>query len=240
MHNEFTAVREGRGQDSDSGCDRSCLVSARSVWTSASGPTAASCFEAQGATTGLLTERTARRHRHVAATHPGDLCSLDSFYIGKLKGVGKVWQLTACDCASSFGWARIVVGEVTAALMAAFLGEVVLPGYRAAGWRLRRVLTDNGKEFKARFVPTCAAHQVRHTRTKPRHAWTNGFVERLQGTILHEHWRIEFRRHYFTSARALQRSLDRFLVFYNTQRPHRGYRLRGRTPATVFRGAVAA
>ena len=199
-------------------------------------------LEDQSATTGLLTERTVRRHRarHVEARQPGDLCSLDSFYIGKLKGVGKIWQLTACDCASSFGWGRIVRGEVTAALMAAFLTQVVLPGYRSAGWRLTRVLTDNGKEFKARFVTTCADHQVRHTRTKPRHAWTNGFVERLQGTILHEHWRIAFRRHYFRSAPALQRSLDRFLVFYNTQRPHRGYRLRGRTPATVFHGAVAA
>ncbi len=199
-------------------------------------------LEDHSATTGLLTERTARHHRrrHVAAARPGDLCSLDSFYIGKLKGVGKVWQLTGCDCASSFGWARVVVGEVTAVRMAAFLTAVVLPGYRAAGWRLKRVLTDNGKEFKARFVTTCADRQVRHTRTKPRHAWTNGFVERLQGTILHEHWRIAFRRHYFRSAPALQRSLDRFLVFYNTQRPHRGYRLRGRTPATVFHGAVAA
>ncbi len=198
-------------------------------------------LEEQSAATGLLTERTVRRRRgrHVWAAHPGDLCSLDTFYIGKLKGVGKVWQLTACDCASSYGWARVVVGEVTAAVLAAFLAEVILPGYRAAGWRVRRVLTDNGKEFKASFVTTCATHHVRHTRTKPRHAWTNGFVERLQGTILHEHWRVEFRRQYFTSAQALQRSLDRFLVFYNTQRPHHGYRVRGRTPAVVFRGAVA-
>ena len=92
-------------------------------------------LEDQGAATGLLTERTVRRRRrgrHVAAAHPGDLCSLDSFYIGKLQGVGKVWQLTACDCASSYGWARIVVGEVTAAVMAAFLVEVVRPGGRLA------------------------------------------------------------------------------------------------------------
>ncbi len=200
-------------------------------------------LEEHSATTGLLTERTARRRRaprHVEAAQPGDLCSLDSFYIGKLKGVGKVWQLTACDCASSYGWARIVIGEVTAAVMAAFLRELVVPSYHQAGWRLRRVLSDNGKEFKASFVTTCAALDVQHTRTKPRHAWTNGFVERLQGTILHEHWRIAFRRHYFTSAGTLQRSLDRFLRFYNEQRPHRGYRLRGRTPVTVFKGAVAA
>ena len=78
------------------------------------------------------------------------------------------------------------------------------------------------------------------TRTKPRHAWTNGFVERLQKTILHEHWRIAFRRQYFTGRRALQASLDRFLQFYNHERTHRGYRLNGRTPATVFKGAVAA
>ena len=199
-------------------------------------------LEEQSAATGLLTERTARRRRGrpVVAAQPGELCALGTFYVGKLKGVGKVWQLTACDCASSYGWARVVVGEVTAAVMAAFLVDIVRSGYRAAGWPLRRVLTDNGKEFKASFVTTCAARQIRHTRTKPRHAWTNGFVERLQGTLLHEHWRIAFRRHYFTSRWQLQQSLDRFLRFYNHERPHRGCRLRGRTPATVFWGAIAA
>ena len=191
-------------------------------------------------TAGLLTERTARPPRHVEAAQPGDLLSLDTFYVGKLKGVGKVWQITGCDVASSFGWARLILGEVTAVAVLDFLRDVVRPSYRHAGWRLRRVLTDNGKEFKGAFAAGCARWGVRVTRTKPRHAWTNGFVERLQKTILHEHWRIAFRRHCFTSRRSLQGSLDRFLQFYNHERTHRGYRLRGRTPATVFRGAVAA
>ena len=138
-------------------------------------------LEEHSAATGLLTERTVRRRRgrHVAAARPGVLCSLDSFYVGKLKGVGKVWQLTGCDCASSYGWARIIVG-VTAALMAAFLVEVVLPGYRAAGWRLRRVLTDNGKEFSGVRLVVCGRSRTRGFKPRP----TNGFVERLQGTIL--------------------------------------------------------
>jgi transposase InsO family protein len=193
-----------------------------------------------GATTGLLTERTAKRIRHVEATIPGELVSLDTFYVGQLKGVGKVWQITGCDVASSFAFARLLVGEVTAAAVLVFLRQVVLPGCRAAGWSLQRVLTDNGKEFRGAFADGCEALGVRVTRTKPRHAWTNGFVERLQKTILHEHWRIAFRRQYFTSRRGLQASLDRFLQFYNRERPHRGYRLKGRTPATVFNGAVAA
>jgi len=195
------------------------------------------------ATVGLLTERTGRARRvgrHVEAAAPGELLSLDTFYVGKLKGVGKVWQITGCDVASSFGWARLIVGEVTAAAVLGFLRDVVRPSYRQAGWRLCRVLTDNGKEFKGVFAAGCERLRIRVTRTKPRHAWTNGFVERLQKTILHEHWRIAFRRHYFTSRRSLQTSLDRFLQFYNHERTHRGYRLRGRTPVTVFRGAVAA
>lgn len=191
-------------------------------------------------TTGLLTERTAKPARHVAATRPGDLLCLDTFYVGKLKGVGKVWQITGCDAASSVGWARLIAGEVTAAAVLGFLREVVRPTYRQAGWTLRRVLTDNGKEFKGVFAAGCERLHLRVTKTKPRHAWTNGFVERLQKTILHEHWRIAFRRHYFTSRRSLQGTLDRFLHFYNHERTHRGYRLNGRTPATVFKGAVAA
>ena len=73
---------------------------------------------------GLLTERTVKSVRHVAASAPGDLLSLDTFYVGKLKGVGKVWQITGCDVASSFGWARVIVGEVTAAAVLAFLREI--------------------------------------------------------------------------------------------------------------------
>jgi transposase InsO family protein len=123
---------------------------------------------------------------------------------------------------------------------AAFLRHVLVPAVRRAGWTLARVLTDRGNEFKADFAGTCATLGIRQTRIKTRHAWTNGFVERLQGTILQEHWRVEFRRRYFTSRRALQRSLDGFLHFYNHARPHQGYRVRGRTPASIFWGAVSA
>ena len=100
------------------------------------------------------------------------------------------------------------------------------------------MLTDRGSEFKAAFDDACQALGIRHTRTQPWHAWTNGFVERLQGTILHEHWRIQFRRQYFTTPAAMQRTLDAFMKFYNEQRPHQGYRLRGRTPADLFWGAA--
>ena len=101
------------------------------------------------------------------------------------------------------------------------------------------MLTDGGGEFKGAFDEACHELGIRYTRTQPRHAWTNGFVERLQGTILQEHWRVQFRRRYFTGRAALARSLAEFMCFYNDQRPHQGYRLRGQTPSALFLGAAA-
>lgn len=195
---------------------------------------------------GLLTERTRRslwraRHgatRHVEAQVAGELVCLDTFYIGKLKGVGKVWQITACDAATSYGVAA-VLPALTHRAVAAFLRRTLVPLFARAGWPIQRVLTDGGNEFKATFDEVCEALGIRHTRTRPRHAWTNGFVERLQQTILHEHWRVVFRRSYFTSRAALHRTLQGFMRFYNFDRPHHGYRLRGRTPASLVFGARA-
>jgi transposase InsO family protein len=195
---------------------------------------------------GLLTERTRRAiekarpmpsDRHVEASRPGELVCFDCFYVGNLKGVGKVWQITACDAASSYGLAKIFVGDPSAVVAARFLCEQVVPAFRRAGWSVRRVLTDGGSEFKAEFTQACRDLGIRHTRTKPRHAWTNGFVERLQGTILHEHWRVEFRRRYFTRIGQLEASIQSYLRFYNHERTHRGYRTRGRTPAEIVWGA---
>ncbi len=196
-------------------------------------------------TCGLLTDRTRRqlarargaRARHLQAEVPGELVCLDTFDIGKLKGVGRVWQITACDAACSYGVAGLLPA-LSAEATAAFLRDILAPLYQRAGWPLQRVLTDGGSEFKGAFAATCQALGIRHTRTQPRHAWTNGFVERLQGTILHEHWRLEFRRRYFTSRAAMQHSLEAFMRFYNERRPHQGYRLGGRTPAELFWGVT--
>ncbi len=194
---------------------------------------------------GLLTERTRRAlqkarptpsRRHVEAEIPGELVCFDCFYIGRLKGVGKVWQITACDAASSYGLAMLFLGDPRAAVAAEFLDQVVRY-FDEAGWSVQRVLTDWGSEFKGAFHQACKDRRIKHTRTKPRHAFTNGFVERLQGTILHEHWRIEFRRRYFTKLSQLDRSLQSYLRLYNHHRIHRGYRTRGRIPAQIVWGA---
>jgi len=127
---------------------------------------------AQGA--GLLTERSRRalqraraKKRHVEASTPGELVCLDTFYIGRLKGVGKVWQITACDAASSFGTARILPA-LDAKFTAWFLTEVLVPLYRQAGHPIQRVLVDGGSEFKSHFRLACKRLGIRRTKQRSR------------------------------------------------------------------------
>jgi transposase InsO family protein len=191
---------------------------------------------------GPLTERILRRIRaierartvHIGSDTPGEELFFDTFYVGQLKGVGKVWQLSAVDGASSFGIARVVAGEKTAAVMARFLREDVLPACEAAGLRLVTATTDNGPEFGTAFGEACRTAGVRHHRIPPHSPNLNAFVERFQGTVLHLHYRVAFRYRFYTRAEDIDADLQAFLRFYNFERPHRGYRTAGRTPASIF------
>jgi transposase InsO family protein len=191
---------------------------------------------------GPLTERVLRKVRaierartvHIGSDTPGEELFFDTFYVGHLKGVGKVWQLSAVDGASSFGIARVIAGDKTAAVMARFLVEDVLPLIRRAGLRLVTATTDNGPEFGRAFGAACRAAGVDHHRIPPRSPNLNAFVERFQGTVLHLHYRVAFRYRYYTSAATIDADLGAFLRFYNFERPHRGYRTQGRTPASIF------
>jgi len=191
---------------------------------------------------GPLTDRVLREVRaiarattvHIGSDVPGEELFFDTFYVGNLKGVGKVWQLSAVDGASSFGIARVIAGDKTAAVMARFLAEDVVPACRTAGLTLRTATTDNGPEFGRVFGEACRVAGVHQHRIPPRSPNLNAFVERFQGTVLHLHYRIAFRYRYYTSAATIDADLQAWLRFYNFERPHRGYRTRGRTPASIF------
>ncbi|HEY8869124.1 MAG TPA: integrase core domain-containing protein [Candidatus Limnocylindrales bacterium] len=191
---------------------------------------------------GPLTERVLRQVRaierartvHIGSDVPGEELFFDTFYVGNLKGVGKVWQLSAVDGASSFGIARVIAGDKTAAVMARFLLTDVIPACRRAGLELATATTDNGPEFGRAFGEACAVAAVRHHRIPPRSPNLNAFVERFQGTVLHLHYRVAFRYRYYTSAETIDADLQAWLRFYNFERPHRGYRTKGRTPASIF------
>jgi transposase len=168
------------------------------------------------------------------AARPGDLVAFDSFYIGNLKGVGKVYQLTAIDTATRWAFVMIVLGVPTGKVTARFVHQV-LRHYRRHRVTVRAVLTDNGPEYIARtFTGALAAKQLRHERIPARSPNHNAVCERFQGTALQECWRPAFHRRRFTTIRQLQREIDAWLVRYNTRRRNHSDYMRGRTPLEIL------
>ena len=169
---------------------------------------------------------------HIEATHPGQLVSEDTFYIGCLKGIGRIYHQIACDCFSSFGAAKIYTSK-TADTACDFIENHLIKKF--APVKIERILTDCGTEYTTwhkeaipnhKFEKTCSKLGIKHTTTKVRHPWTNGYVERLNKTILDEFYSLAFRKKMYESIEELQIDLDRFMDFYNYERTHQGYKLK--------------
>jgi transposase InsO family protein len=182
------------------------------------------------------------RCRHVEASQPGELLNQDTFYWGTLKGVGKVYVQVVLDVFCSFAFAKVYTSKmpVTACDL---LYDRVLPFYEALGVALGAILTDNGREYCGRrdqhpFELLLAMDGIEHRTTQIRSPRTNGFVERMNRTLLDECFRVAGRTTWYLEPAEIQRDLDRFLEYYNLQRSHQGYRLGGRTPAQALQEAL--
>jgi transposase InsO family protein len=178
---------------------------------------------------------------HIEVSRPGELVGFDCFYLGRLKGTqGAVWQLSAIDCYSSYAWAELVVcaNDNPAAKQTSKLARQVARELKQAGWRLERVLCDNGNEFRGEpFRDTVAALHARITHIRSGRPQTNGHVEALHRLILEECWRPAFARFLYPRYSGLKRELERYLTDYNNDRVHHGRLTNGRIPADIVYGA---
>jgi transposase InsO family protein len=179
--------------------------------------------------------------QHIDVDRPGELVGIDCFYVGRLKGTnGAIWQLTAIDVASSFAWAELVVcpQDNPTAEQTSRLARRVARDLKAAGWRLERVLSENGNEFRGLpFGTTLKRLGARHSRIHAGRPQTNGNVEALHKTILDECWRPAFARYLYPRYTGLRRELDTYLRYYNLDRVHHGRLTRGQIPADIVYGA---
>lgn len=170
--------------------------------------------------------------------HPGYLVAQDTFYVGYLKGVGRIYQQTVIDTYSSVAFAKLYTAKVP--LTAAdTLNDRVLPFYEEQEVDILRILTDRGTEFCGRldkhpYQLYLQLHEIEHTRTKARHPQTNGICERFHKTVLDEFYKTIFRKKIFTNTDDLQIELDQWMDFYNRERTHQGKRCQGKTPMQTF------
>jgi transposase InsO family protein len=173
------------------------------------------------------------RERHVESSRPGELLAQDTFYVGQLKGVGKVYLHVVVDTYSSYAFGFLHTSKQPEAAVAVLHNDA-LPFYAQQGLPVSAILTDNGRAFCGNdthpFEIYLALNEIEHRRTRVRRPQTNGFVERFNRTVLDEFFRLAFRTRFYQSISELQKDLDQWMLYYNTQRAHQGYRNMGRRP----------
>ena len=176
--------------------------------------------------------------RHVHSDYPGQLLCQDTFYVGRLKGVGRIYLQAVIDTYGSFAFGKLYTSK-RQETAADILYDRVLPFYKNHGLSIEAILTDNGTEYKGRpmihmYEIFLELNDIEHRTCKVATPRTNGFVERFNRTVLDEFFRTAFRKKFYDSLQALQKDLDKWLHHYNYERPHRGYRNKGRKPIETF------
>ena len=174
----------------------------------------------------------------IETEHPGYLGAQDTFYVGTLKGVGRIYQQTFIDTYCKVGFAKIY-DRKNALVAADLLNDRVLPFYEGHGIPLLRVLTDRGTEFCGNreyheYELYLALENVEHSKTRVKSPQSNGICERFHKTVLDEFYRVAFRKKVYGSIEELQKDLDLWLTEYNEQRVHSGKYCYGKTPLQTF------
>ncbi|WP_370277265.1 IS481 family transposase [Pontibacterium sp.] len=182
------------------------------------------------------------RERHIEVHHTGELVAVDTFFVGTLKGVGKVYLQTVIDCFSRYAWGRLYTSKLPITAVHV-LNTDVLPFFEQHKCRLETVLSDNGREFCGRkdthpYELFLQLEEIEHRTTRVRRPQSNGFVERLHRTLLDEHFRIQGRTKWYEAVDEMQKDLDTYLSHYNRKRPHQGRDMNGQTPFTVFKRGI--
>ena len=158
--------------------------------------------------------------------HPGYLGSQDTYYVGTMKGVGRIYQQTFVDTYSRVSLCKLYT-EKTAITAADLLNDQVVPFFDEHQISLLRIPTDRGTEYCGKvenhaYQLYLAVEDIDHTRTKAGSPQTNGICERFHKTIKNEFYDITFRKKLYRSLEELQIDLDHWLMKHNEHRPHSG------------------
>jgi len=169
----------------------------------------------------------------IETAHPGYLGSQDTFYVGNLKGVGRIYQQTFVDTYSKVAFAKLYTTK-TPITAADVLNDKVLPFFEQYELPMLRILTDRGTEYCGRvehhdYQLYLAINNIDHTKTKAMSPQTNGICERFHKTILNEFYQITFRKKLYSTMEELQKDLDEWIESYNNDRTHQGKMCCGRT-----------
>jgi transposase InsO family protein len=178
----------------------------------------------------------------IETEHPGYLGAQDTYYVGNIKGVGRIYQQTFIDTYTRVAFAKLYESK-HAITSADLLNDRVLPFFEEQQIPLLRVLTDRGTEYKGKpehheYELYLQIEGIEHSKTQVRHPQSNGICERLHRTIQEEFYAVAFRKKLYNNIAEMQKDLDEWMGYYNNERTHSGRYCYGKTPMATFKESI--
>jgi transposase InsO family protein len=126
----------------------------------------------------------------IETAHPGYLGAQDTYYVGTIKSIGRIYQQTFMDTYSRVALVKLY-DRKNALVAADLLNDRVLPLFEEQQVPLLRILTDRGTEYCGHrehheYQLYLAVENIDHTRTKAHSPQTNGICERFHRTMQNE------------------------------------------------------
>ena len=153
------------------------------------------------------------RRRGFYPVQPGELVEIDtvSIFVDGLKR----YLLTAIDLPTRFAFAYTYKSS-SSANARDFLEKL----RSVAPFQITRVQTDNGHEFEKHFSQACREQNLAHYFNYPRHPQSNSHLERFNRTVQEQfaYWHTNV----LDEPETFNRILMDYLIWYNTEKPHRG------------------
>ena len=187
-----------------------------------------------------VTERTLREVKRQCekikeGLWPGHIVALDTFYVGNLKGIGRIYQISGIDLCSRYGWANLYTAKDQSASIH-FVEETLIPKFFNNGVEIESILTDNGSEFTgSKFQQMLTDYDIVHHRIPKGKPIFNGYCERFQRTLNEEFYQRVFRIRFFQNLDELTQALNEYLIYYNFERAHFGVVKTGAIPIDVLK-----
>ncbi len=174
----------------------------------------------------------------IETLHPGYLGSQDTYYVGTLKGVGRIYQQTFIDTYAKVAFVKLY-DRKNALVAADLLNDRVVPWYEEQNVKIQRILTDRGTEYCGNrehheYQLYLAIEDIDHSKTRAKSPQSNGICERFHKTILNEFYQVAFRKKLYRSLDEIQKDADAWLQWYNAERPHSGKYCFGKSPMQTF------
>ncbi len=177
------------------------------------------------------------QERQIRGKQPGDLLAQDTIFIGFYQNIEEIYLQVVVDSYSSYAFGFLHIDK-NADYAVAIIHNEVLPFFQERGLKINGILTDNGREYCGKeghhYELYLRLNDLKHVRTTTKQC-SNIFIKQFKKIVMDEFVKPVAGAKRVEDIEILQKKFEKWLLFYNSERPYHDFPNNGEPPAKLIR-----